>query len=152
MATVQERFWLKVNKNGPLILKTRCWIWAEGRDRYGRFWNGTKTIGAHRWSYEFHKGPLQEGLCVCHECDEPFCVNPEHLFAGTHRDNRSDCLEKGRTARGSSNGTSKLTEKQVLEIRTRPIFHGSDAAIAREFNVGKSIISAIRNRKTWRHV
>ena len=104
------------------------------------------------WSYEFHKGPIPKGLCVCHRCDNPPCVNPDHLFVGTNLDNTKDRNQKKRHSFGEHHASAKLTEKQVLDIRSRPISWGSNSLIAKEFNVDRSVISNIRRGKTWKHL
>lgn len=95
-----EAFWRYVKKT-----KT-CWLWtASGSNGYGNFGatftkNGKKvkkTFQAHRFSYELHKGKIPKGMCVCHSCDNPPCVNPTHLFLGTHQANQSDMVKKGRS-------------------------------------------------------
>ena len=120
-ATAEERFWAKVDKRGPLILKSRCWVWtaSQSADGYGHFRVGNKTLKAHRWSYGFHIGPVSNSLLVCHRCDVPSCVNPNHLFLGTDQDNATDCINKGRAKHiaGVAVNTAKLTEAQVLDIR-----------------------------------
>jgi len=95
LAPAEERFWRQVQKDVD-----GCWLWT-GRpvQGYGRFRpssRGTK-IGAHRYSWELHVGPIPDGLDVCHRCDVPLCIRPDHLFLGTHADNMADMVAKGRS-------------------------------------------------------
>lgn len=75
-----------------------CWVWQKSLTKkgYGRFWNGTKAVKAHRASYELYVGKIPPTLFVCHKCDNPKCVRPDHLFLGTNRDNMIDMIQKGR--------------------------------------------------------
>lgn len=93
----EERFFQKVNKTDS------CWLWTGALNArgYGSLATDTKTMSAHRYSYIIHKGEIPDGLIICHTCDVPSCVNPEHLWAGTYSENTRDMFDKGR--QGTSN-------------------------------------------------
>lgn len=130
-----------------------CWTWKGSLDRYGygQFKVNGHPIGAHRFSYLLHFGDLPMHLCVCHSCDNPSCVNPSHLWLGTHADNARDRREKGRSVclRGERSPVAKLTPEQIRDIRASS---ESQRALASKFNVSQSNISRIRLGNTWRHV
>lgn len=101
---IEERFWEKVNKDGPTHpnCEAQCWVWAGSLNTkgYGLISSNGGNIVTHRISYELHNGSIPDGLLVLHRCDRPSCVNPNHLFLGTHQDNMDDMAAKGRSTRG----------------------------------------------------
>ena len=161
--TLADRFWPKVDKSAGA---TGCWLWAGAKNNmgYGKIGEGGKrgkTLLAHRVSYELANGAIPEGdgfhgVCVCHWCDSPACVNPAHLFLGTQAENMADSARKGRMDRthklkGTSHGSAKLTEAQVLEIRS---MRGamSQRKIADLFGIGKTTVGHIINQRNWKHL
>lgn len=150
-----DRFWSKVLKTD------QCWIWVGarmkmkyGRDHYGIFCrdgNPRNKVLAHRISWELHHGTIPKGMLVCHKCDNPPCVRPDHLFIGTVGDNTHDSINKGRWACGENAGKVKLTELQVLEIIALPLSI-TTTEIARRYGIGHSQAQRIRAGTTWRHV
>jgi hypothetical protein len=143
-----DRFWRRcVKPNGG-----GCWLWTgtKSRSGYGVFWIEGKNKRAHRVSYEIHKGQIPTGSEVCHCCDNRACVNPDHLFLGTHADNVADMIKKGRHARGSGKRSAKLTEADVLNIIASPDVPALD--LAQRYGVSRSRISLIRSGKSWAHL
>jgi len=140
-----------------------CWEWTGTKVcGYGHFRSNGKTMRAHRVSWVIHNGEIPHrdsynGMCVLHKCDNPACVNPEHLFLGTDKDNVRDMIAKGRnhfnkppTLRGEHNGIHKLTCEQVKEIRDKyiPIKY-PQIKLAKEYNVSRSLISYVVNNTYW---
>jgi hypothetical protein len=133
-----------------------CWLWegpvnAHG---YGRLSAGGKSWTAHRASYEIHKGPIHSGLWVLHTCDQPGCVNPDHLYLGTVVENVRDMMQRGRhvrwngTRRGTGNPKSRLTPEQVQEIRCLPPGLTRRQA-GRLYGVSHATIIDIIKGRTW---
>lgn len=152
-----ERFWSKVRiTNNP----NDCWEWqASGLEKgYGTFYVNKKKYLSHRVSWQMAFGKIPEGLKVLHECDNPKCVNPLHLFLGTQKDNMEDMTEKGRRASadkirnpGEKNGSHKLTAGQVQVIRNKYSSGGtSHRKLAKEMNIGTTQISRILKHESWK--
>ncbi len=146
--TPEERFWSYVTKT------PKCWEWTGvlNRKGYGQFTIGSRVILAHRYSYLNAYGNLGD-LCVCHHCDNPKCVNPEHLFLDTRVKNNEDCANKGRVVKGSQVGSAKLTEQDVVAIREKYARGGVlQRVLAAEYGVCQQVISKILTRQGWKHV
>lgn len=157
--TVAARFWPKVNRT------ENCWLWTGVRQRrdhgYGQFWFAGKKRGAHRVSWEIHNGPIPKGLYVCHHCDNPGCVRPDHLFLGTPSENMLDETRKGRNPlishperlpRGEAHLRSKLTEEIVRDMRRRHAQGESFAEIGRRYDYSRGGVMRVVRRKHWKHV
>jgi hypothetical protein len=136
-----------------------CWLWILGLSGNNKYGSATalsgKMVPAHRLSWEIFKGQIPIGMEVCHKCDIPPCVNPDHLFLGTHLDNMRDMVLKGRKnpQRGEHQGGSKLKESDVLKIREKYI--STDATfsdLSREFNISITNIMDVINGKSWTHL
>lgn len=147
--TTADRFYSNIGE----VTESGCWLWKGTPDSsgYGRILVGKVRTKAHRYSYTLHVGPIPDSAYICHRCDVPACVNPEHLFAGTQQDNVDDCVQKGRRVPpiGERNRAAKLTEPQVREIRNAP---GTTTAIGRQYGVSAVMVSLIKRRKSWTHV
>jgi len=133
-----------------------CWLFTGSRtlDGYGTigFEKRGQTIRTHRLAWLLWKGLIPPGQQVLHRCDRPACVNPEHLFLGTQKENVQDMLRKGRAGntRGERNGRAKLTWRGVEVIRAAPRKHGLHPQLAKRFGVGVSAIMRIRSKDSWR--
>lgn len=143
-----------------------CWLWLgspRGANGYGRIVVDGVVNPAHRFSWTLHYGPIPPDKYVLHRCDTPLCVNPDHLFLGTHKDNSDDKVKKGRQARGKRlaraqgnfvrrgelNPHSRLTEKDALAILRdrRP-----QRVVAERFGVTQSAVWSIKNGRTWAYL
>lgn len=108
--------------------------------------------GAHRVAYMLAKGPIPIGLMICHSCDNPRCVRPSHLWAGTGQQNMADAAQKRRMAHGEGHGSTSLTRVQVAEIRRQRLVGRPQRHVARQFGVSQSTVWRIAHRKTWNHL
>lgn len=155
--TTENKFWSRINKNGSIPLHRpelgHCWEWIGGfTGKYGSFKDGIgNRISAHRFSWELAFGNIPEELIVCHSCDNPKCVNPSHLFLGTHQDNTDDMNKKARGSYGENRPASKLTWKQVDEIREKHRNGQAIRALGREYNISQRATQAIIRRQTWKY-
>lgn len=147
--TLPARFWAKVDKSDP----DGCWIWIGSTSGagYGRFHVNRRGVLAHRVAYALVHGTAPAGIMLCHRCDNPKCVRPDHLFPGTQKDNMRDCSLKKRSNRaGEHNGKSKLNWQAVADIRRR--CQGDKAgmqALADEYSVAVDTIRRVIKGCAW---
>jgi HNH endonuclease len=158
-------FWKRTWRMGECLL----WTGTINSNGYGVFRYEDKTQGAHRVAWLFTHGPIPEGMSVCHRCDTPLCVNPDHLFLGTHQDNMADKIAKGRQVRGDRQWTrvpkwqhrvvrgerqaaAKLKEVHIPIIRNQYKAGIPASVLAVIFCVSKSAIWFVVNGTTWKHV
>ncbi len=140
-----KTFWDKIDKSED------CWLWMGSKSKgYGRIWVEGKQTGAHQYSYMLHHGPIPAGLCVCHSCDTRDCVNPDHLFLGTHKDNMDDMRRKGRGHwhSGEAHQGSRLTDEDVRWIR---YIACAQKKIAKCFGISETHVSDIKNMRARVH-
>ena len=136
-----------------------CWEWVgpKCRDGYGKCWSTLHgEEKAHRLAYTLQYGPIPDGMCVCHTCDNPACVNPQHLWLGTSVENTADRHAKGRSTGGPGKGTAHhhvtLTEADIPVIRRRCANGETQRTVAEDYGVTQSVISRVVNRRAWQHV
>lgn len=169
-----EKFLSRISKNGPIVeyVGTPCWLWqgAITKKGYGHFWANGTNRRAHRISWEIHYGPIPPDLWVLHKCDNRACVNPDHLYLGTAKENALDreLRDRSNHACGDSNGarlrpetrprgernkSAKLTEAQVMEIRFLRKNNGiSCPELAKRYHVSSGAIKSIIRGDTWQHL
>jgi hypothetical protein len=146
----------EINENG-------CWICTSHitkKNRYARYFENGKRIMMHRYMYQKYKGKISDDMCVCHKCDNPRCINPNHLFIGTQKDNMADMIKKGRQStgkkhglkmRGANNGSHKLTENEVKSIKyDYPYLTRTE--ISKIFNISIGMVCHILNNRNWKYI
>lgn len=133
---------------------TGCWVWQGPVDDkgYAQMSVSSRLVKGHRVAYEHWNGPIPDGLVVRHTCDNPPCINPDHLITGTLADNIQDKVDRNRQARGTGTSAAKLVEQQVLEIRERRAGGCTLRVLALEYGVSEATVSHIALRKTWTHI
>ena len=161
-----SRFHNARNRTKPLIeafhekyvkgLDGDCWVWIGSKMNTGYGQINTRNgrvVTAHRFSYQLHKGEIPEGMFICHTCDNRACVNPDHLWLGTPKDNMQDMVRKGRgvsnPVRGSKNHVAKLTEEQAAQIYAST---QSMTKLAKQFGVSVSCVLSIKKGLSWSQV
>lgn len=154
MRTLVDRF----NEKWTLDPDSGCWLWDAYRmpSGYGTIRLGQKEEGsesAHRVSWIINRGPIPDRMCICHRCDNPPCVNPDHLFLGTYSENTLDAVSKDRfhppVIRGTDTKLAKLTDDQVREIRKDC---RASRAVGADYKVSHTVILYIRRGRTWSHI
>jgi hypothetical protein len=138
-----------------------CWRWTGGTSGakaggHGQFWFGNRMVRAHRVAWELATGKSPGAMCVCHRCDNPLCVNPDHLFLGTQTDNIADMVAKGRQQRvprpGEANTQARLTDDDVRQIRAANDAGEGRHAIAARYGISPNHAYRIATRRNWAHV
>jgi len=153
---LDDRFWTKVDKTHA----NGCWVWTANRNNkgYGLFRPGglaPKQL-AHRLSYTESHGPIPKGGLVLHSCDNPSCVNPNHLRVGSHKDNVADMDKRGRrvsnTGKGEAHCHARMTDVSVTTLRQRYIAGDSLDDLARDFGCPRSSLADYTGGRSWRHL
>jgi len=130
-----------------------CWIWLGSlrKDGSGRMAVNGKPELAYRVAWRVYVGPIPEGMHVCHRCDLRACINPDHLFLGTHFDNMRDMRAKGRAAStaGTVNANARLSEQDVIAIRSSLEFSGTLAA---KYGISRTHVYNVRSGRSWNHI
>ena len=136
-----NRFWSKVAITSDT---DKCWLWMNQTNNqgYGKFRSGKRMVSAHRFSFELNFGEIPEGLMVCHSCDNRRCVNPNHLFLGSHAENMADrdTKQRNKPSFGLKNGKAKLTDEDVAEIRKLYAAGITPTILAKRFGIHRVYI------------
>lgn len=148
--TVRQRFEVKIR------ITPGCWLWTgeKGGKGYGRMTIAKKYLMAHRLSYELYVGPIPSGMIICHTCDNPACVNPDHLWPGTDKTNAEDKMAKGRWAcgkrvPGQELSYARLSDEDVYAIRADGRYL---KLISEEYGISAAHVNQIKTRIRWQHL
>jgi hypothetical protein len=143
---IEARFWSYADSSGD------CWLWLGSKinGRYGKFSVRRREFTAHRVSYRLANGSIPDGMHILHRCDNPACVNPSHLFAGTNQDNIADRVAKGRSNRQPKKVYTTI--EQVKEIRTRHASGEKSGQIAKSMSIPPNRVYSIVSRRVWKDV
>lgn len=146
--TFRDKFWARVDKVGE------CWLWLAAKDPngYGRVGRSSKVELAHRVAYELETGDVLGTRHCMHKCDNPSCVRPTHLIAGTNYDNVQDCVRKGRQPKGEKRAHSKLTPNKVRNIREYRRKGYSYQEIGKIFSIAHTTARRVALGITWNHI
>ncbi len=146
----EERFWRQVEKSDG------CWIWTGylNPDGYGKLLANGERIAAHRYSYLLHTGKHPGDLEVCHKCDNPSCVKPDHLFLGTHEENMKDAAQKKRLpgAKGQRNSGNKYSEETIRAARDDLRAGISPYVVAKKHGISPALAYLVREGRAWKHL
>lgn len=150
--SLADRLWSRMVKS-----ENGCWMWTgvlRDPKGYGAIVSNGRRLRAHRVAWQLTHGPIPEGMCACHHCDTPACINPDHLFLGTNGDNNRDRNAKGRTymPRSEQIPNAKLTDVLVAEIKARLRNGEPHSRLAPDYGVSRQTISAIACGRRWAHV
>ena len=146
--TIEQQFWSKVDRKS----KEQCWEWTGAKNNagYGNMKVNGKYVNSHRVSYELNnKKKIKEGLFICHHCDNPSCVNPNHLFSGTPLENDADKVKKRRHVFGMKHPRAKLVDQDIIKIKSSS---GPHKYIADEYGVSRRLIGMIKQGSIWKHI
>lgn len=144
---LEDRFWAKVNVGNA----NECWNWMGAKHPfgYGKIWTGERFKPSHHVSFILADNSIPDGMLLRHKCDNPSCVNPNHLEIGTTLDNIRDKMERKRGNNGVKHGNAKLTDADVLAIRSSK---EKGIKLAEHYGVSPSVISTIKSGKAWKHL
>lgn len=149
---------------GPMVLRfpqnftkgknDDCWPWTGwfNSNGYGQIKDGNKALLAHRVSYALHVGDIPPGMCVIHRCDNPACVNPNHLRLGSKVENNLDKVVRDRCSKGEETKNNKVLSHQITEIRNRRAAGETLASIGKSFGLGTSQVWRISRNESWAHI
>lgn len=145
----ETRFWSKVDKRGT----EGCWVWNAALDGggYGHFRIGGKSFRAHVMTLEASTGGHPSGMFACHHCDNPKCVNPAHLYWGTHQENMDDAVERKRTTWGGRNANAKVTEADVVAMRHAYAAGVRTSELGLRYGIADHTVNSICLGTTWRN-